>query len=227
MAKSNDSQYTYFADATAKCTNCGSIYKFGSTIENLTVEICGNCHPFYTGKEVLVDTAGRIEKFQAKMTQVSTAEKKSKTKSRKTVQNIGDLMTDDSTGDETQEAPKATKSKMAATPMKAPVIDENEAKAKTEVKVETKTPNITDDLTKIEGIGPVAAKVLVDNGINTFALLASTPADTVKEFLNSSESKVQHLDPTSWAQQSQLAADGKFDELKTLQDELMGGKEVA
>jgi ribosomal protein L31 len=225
MAKSNDSQYTYFADATAKCTNCGSIYKFGSTIENLTVEICGNCHPFYTGKEVLVDTAGRIEKFQAKMTQVSTTEKKSKTKSRKTVQNIGDLMTDDSTGDETQEAPKATKSKMAATPMKAPVIDENEAKAT--AKTEAKTPKSGDDLTIIEGIGPKAAEVLINNGINTFSLLASTPADTIKEFLTSAEAKVQHLDPTTWAQQSQLAADGKFDELETLKGELNNGKEVA
>jgi ribosomal protein L31 len=225
MAKSNDSQYTYFADATAKCTNCGSIYKFGSTIENLTVEICGNCHPFYTGKEVLVDTAGRIEKFTAKMTQVSTTEKKSKTKTRKTVQNIGDLMTDDSTGDETQEAPKATKSKMAATPMKAPVIDENEAKAA--VKVETKTPKSGDDLTIIEGIGPKAAEVFVNAGINTFALLAATETDKMKELLANAEAKVQHLDPTSWAQQSQLAADGKFDELETLKAELNNGKEVA
>ncbi len=146
MAKSNDTQFTYFADATAKCTNCGSIYKFGSTIENLSVEICGNCHPFYTGKEVLVDTAGRIEKFAAKMTQVSTAEKKSKTKTRKTVQNIGDLMTDDSTGEDTKEAPRVTKSKMAATPMKAPVIDENEAKSV----AKTKKTADGDDLSKEE-----------------------------------------------------------------------------
>ena len=225
MAKSNDSQFTYFADATAKCTNCGSIYKFGSTIENLSVEICGNCHPFYTGKEVLVDTAGRIEKFAAKMTQVSTAEKKTKTKTRKTVQNIGDLMTDDvpAEGEVAKEAPKATKSKMAATPMKAPVIDENEAKAA------TKAPksNEGDDLTKIEGVGPKAAEELVKAGITTFAQLAIATVDSVKEILAKAESKVQHLDPTTWGQQSQLAADGKFDELKTLQDELMGGKEVA
>ena len=225
MAKSNDSQFTYYADATAKCTNCGSIYKFGSTIQTLSVEICGNCHPFYTGKEVLVDTAGRIEKFTAKMAQVSTAEKKTKTKTRKTVQNIGDLMTDDAPaeGETTKEAPKATKSKMTATPMKAPVIDENEAKAATP----TKKTLDGDDLTKIEGIGPKAAEELVKAGIITFAQLASTTAESLKEILEKAESKIQHLDPTTWGQQSQLAADGKFDELKTLQDDLMGGKEVA
>jgi ribosomal protein L19 len=84
----------------------------------------------------------------------------------------------------------------------------------------------SDDLTIIEGIGPVVSQVLVNNGVNTFALLASTPAETIKEFLKTSESKVQHLDPTSWSQQSQLAADGKFDELETLKSELINGKEA-
>lgn len=91
----------------------------------------------------------------------------------------------------------------------------------------SKSPKSGDDLTVIEGIGPVVAKVLIDNGINTFALLASTPADTIKEFLTSAEAKVQHLDPTSWAQQSQLAADGKFDELETLKAQLNNGKAVS
>ena len=51
-------------------------------------------------------------------------------------------------------------------------------------------------------------------------------ADDVKSILEASEAKVQHLDPTTWAQQAQLAADGKMDELKKLQDELNGGKAV-
>jgi ribosomal protein L19 len=106
----------------------------------------------------------------------------------------------------------------------AAVVDN---KPKNLVDSKAKTPKSGDDLTIIEGIGPKAAEVLINNGINTFALLASTPADTIKEFLNSAEAKVQHLDPTSWAQQSQLAADGKFDELETLKGELNNGKEVA
>jgi ribosomal protein L19 len=102
----------------------------------------------------------------------------------------------------------------------------------TKPEIDTKPKNLVDsksgdDLTIIEGIGPKAAEVLINNGINTFALLASTPADTIKEFLTSAETKVQHLDPTSWAQQSQLAADGKFDELETLKAELNNGKAVS
>ena len=83
-----------------------------------------------------------------------------------------------------------------------------------------------DDLKLIEGIGPKAAEALVAAGIDTFAKLASSAAADVKAILDASASKVQHLDPTTWAQQAQLAADGKMDELKKLQDELNGGKAV-
>ncbi len=83
-----------------------------------------------------------------------------------------------------------------------------------------------DDLKIIEGIGPKASDVLVAAGIDTFSKLANTPAENVKEILDAAEAKVQHLDPTTWAQQAQLAADGKMDELKKLQDELNGGKAV-
>jgi len=83
-----------------------------------------------------------------------------------------------------------------------------------------------DDLKKIEGIGPKAAEALVAAGIDTFAKLATASAASVKEILEASTSKLSHLDPTTWAQQSQLAADGKWDELQKLQDELNGGKAV-
>lgn len=81
-----------------------------------------------------------------------------------------------------------------------------------------------DDLKKIEGIGPKAAEALVANGIATFADLASSSADAVKEILVNTPGKLSHLDPTTWAKQAQLAADGNWDELKKLQDELNGGK---
>ena len=83
-----------------------------------------------------------------------------------------------------------------------------------------------DDLTIIEGIGPKAAEALIAGGISTFIQLAETSAADVKAILDASTNKVQHLDPTTWAQQSQLAADGKMNELKKLQDELNGGKAV-
>ncbi len=93
----------------------------------------------------------------------------------------------------------------------------------------TETPKAAkkvDDLTLIEGAGPKAAEALVAAGIDTFAKLAKASAEEVKAILDASESKVQHLDPTTWAQQAQLAADGKMDELKKLQDELNGGRAV-
>ena len=96
MAKSTDTKNTFYSDATAKCTNCGSIYSLGSTIQNLSIEICGNCHPFYTGKSVLVDTAGRIEKFQTRLGKASTDPKTVKVaKVRKTTQSLSDLIPED------------------------------------------------------------------------------------------------------------------------------------
>jgi large subunit ribosomal protein L21 len=100
---------------------------------------------------------------------------------------------------------------------------------KDEAVAEVKAPKASkkgDDLKIIEGIGPKAAEALVAAGIDTFAKLANASAASVKEILDASTSKVQHLDPTTWAQQSQLAADGKMDELKKLQYELNGGKAV-
>jgi large subunit ribosomal protein L31 len=45
---------------------CGNVIETRSTVKNLTVEICSACHPFFTGKQKLVDTAGRIERFRKK-----------------------------------------------------------------------------------------------------------------------------------------------------------------
>jgi large subunit ribosomal protein L31 len=46
--------------------HCGNIIETGSTLENIHVEICSSCHPFFTGKQKLLDTAGRIERFRRK-----------------------------------------------------------------------------------------------------------------------------------------------------------------
>lgn len=69
----------YHPKAKVKCA-CGAIYEFGSTLESYTVEICANCHPFYTGKQKLVDTAGRVDKFKARMqaAQMMKAEEKAR-----------------------------------------------------------------------------------------------------------------------------------------------------
>lgn len=56
----------YFDDAKIKCA-CGAEFVVGSTVKEMRVEICSNCHPYYTGKEKLVDTAGRVDKFRERV----------------------------------------------------------------------------------------------------------------------------------------------------------------
>lgn len=81
-----------------------------------------------------------------------------------------------------------------------------------------------DDLTKIEGIGPKGAEVLTAAGLDTFAKLAASTPEAIKEILDNSGGNFNAQDPTSWPEQSQLAADGKWDELKELQDKLIAGR---
>ena len=57
-----------YQPTTIKCA-CGNVIETGSTKENLTVEICSECHPFFTGKQKLVDTGGRVEKFKKRFIQ--------------------------------------------------------------------------------------------------------------------------------------------------------------
>ena len=54
-----------YEKTTITCA-CGAVYEVGSTKENVRVEICAKCHPFYTGRQKLVDTGGRVEKFKKK-----------------------------------------------------------------------------------------------------------------------------------------------------------------
>ncbi|MCE1196699.1 50S ribosomal protein L31 [bacterium] len=54
-----------YENATITCA-CGNVIETRSTVKNIQVEICSACHPFFTGKQKLVDTAGRIERFNRK-----------------------------------------------------------------------------------------------------------------------------------------------------------------
>ena len=55
----------YHQKAKVECV-CGARFTVGSTKPEIKVEICGNCHPFYSGKEKLIDTMGRIERFKTR-----------------------------------------------------------------------------------------------------------------------------------------------------------------
>jgi large subunit ribosomal protein L31 len=70
------------------CNSCGKVYNLGSTQQKMKVELCSNCHPFYTGKEVLVDTDNLVDKFNkrkelAKIQAVNISKKKEKIQKRK------------------------------------------------------------------------------------------------------------------------------------------------
>lgn len=55
---------TYYSDAQVVCA-CGNMFTTGSTKQQIRVEICAKCHPFYTGAQKFVDTVGKIERFQS------------------------------------------------------------------------------------------------------------------------------------------------------------------
>ncbi len=82
-----------------------------------------------------------------------------------------------------------------------------------------------DDLKKIEGVGPKAAEAMVNAGLETFAKVAKADPAKLSEILTEASSRLAHLVTDTWPKQAGLAADGKWDELKELQDRLDGGVE--
>lgn len=67
----------YHIDAKVTCA-CGNVFTVGSTKKEIHVEICSQCHPFYTGNEKVIDTAGRVEKFKARQATAKKAPAKKK-----------------------------------------------------------------------------------------------------------------------------------------------------
>lgn len=93
---------TYHSDAKIKCA-CGAEFLAGSTEKEISVEICSACHPFYTGKQKLVDTAGRVDKFKARVEAAKKAgAKKSKPEVTKSESEVA-------TPDKTPEVPEENK----------------------------------------------------------------------------------------------------------------------
>ncbi|MDQ1336395.1 MAG: large subunit ribosomal protein [Thermodesulfobacteriota bacterium] len=61
---------------TVRCA-CGNEFETGSTVKEINVEICSKCHPFFTGKQKLVDSAGRVERFRKKYATFNKAQSES------------------------------------------------------------------------------------------------------------------------------------------------------
>jgi large subunit ribosomal protein L31 len=71
----------YYKDATVTCA-CGNKFTTGSTVQTISVELCSKCHPFYTGKQKLVDTENLVKKFEAKKKAATKVKVKSKREKR-------------------------------------------------------------------------------------------------------------------------------------------------
>jgi predicted flap endonuclease-1-like 5' DNA nuclease len=86
------------------------------------------------------------------------------------------------------------------------------------------TKKAGDDLTKIEGIGPKIAQLLNASGIQTFDALAKATKPQLQGVMDKAGSKFAMHDVSTWPEQSKLAASGKWDDLKVLQDKLVAGR---
>ena len=128
---------------------------------------------------------------------------------------------------------KPAKKAEKAAPKKETKKAEPKAAAKTEAKkaapkakpAAKKATGKADDLKKIEGAGPKAAEALVNAGYETFAKVAKAKPEELSNILSQASSRLAHLVTDTWPKQAKLAADGKWDELKELQDRLDGGIE--
>lgn len=65
----------YYPNATVTCA-CGNTFTIGGTMEKIEVEICSNCHPFFTGTEKIIDTAGRVERFKSRRAKADASKKR-------------------------------------------------------------------------------------------------------------------------------------------------------
>lgn len=72
----------YYKEAKMVCA-CGNSFITGSTVPEMHTEVCSACHPFYTGKHKLIDTAGRVDKFRARQEKAKKMQEAKKTKKAK------------------------------------------------------------------------------------------------------------------------------------------------
>ena len=98
-------------------------------------------------------------------------------------------------------------------------------KKKVEAKAKVEDSDESDDLTKVEGIGPKISEIFQNSGINSFEDLADKSEDELNVILAAAGSKFASKNPASWPKQAKMAADGKWDELKEWQDNVKGGIE--
>jgi large subunit ribosomal protein L31 len=62
-----------YYQATVSCAACGETFTVGSTRPEIRVDVCSKCHPFFTGKQMIVDTTGQVERFQRRLERATRA----------------------------------------------------------------------------------------------------------------------------------------------------------
>ena len=86
------------------------------------------------------------------------------------------------------------------------------------------TAQSTDNLQKVEGIGPKIESLLQEDGISSWRVLAECSKERIQEVLDNAGPKYKLADPSTWPKQAEMCADGRWDDLKEYQDFLLGGK---
>jgi len=102
--------------------------------------------------------------------------------------------------------------------------EEEEGEVAKVIEVSAAPDAVSDDLTKIEGIGPKISSLLAEYGINGFEQLARSTPDQLNQIVK--DAGLHMANTTTWPEQAKLAEEGKWDELAKLQDELKGGRKV-
>ncbi|MFT4523497.1 MAG: putative flap endonuclease-1-like 5' DNA nuclease [Bacteroidia bacterium] len=118
----------------------------------------------------------------------------------------------------------AAPKKEAKAPKVEAVAEESPKAAKPKAALKAKAAPKGDKLTKIEGVGPKIASVLAEAGLDSFAAVAASTPEAIREILDAAEGNFAAHDPGTWTKQAEMAAAGQWDELKAWQDELDGGK---
>lgn len=88
-----DAIHPAYHQAAVHCQGCDRKFTVGSTADTITVELCSNCHPFYTGKQKLVDTAGRVDRFRARQATAKAKAVESKDETQSTAKPADDSLT--------------------------------------------------------------------------------------------------------------------------------------
>ena len=183
-----------------KCV-CGAKFEFGSTVESYEVEICAKCHPFYTGKQKLVDTAGRVDRFKSRMeaSEKMKAEEVARGKGKTKKESVEDKMT--RKAQEKEDAKEAEKAKKEESKKKAAkkrseglivneeVVDnqdeevkEDEVKEDEAKEEEAPAEEVEEEVTEPSSANQSATKAMDDSATE---IPEETPAEDDKSSTNS------------------------------------------